>query len=356
MLLRHLAWPRRRRALLDRLRRLEPRARTAALWIALPIAVWFLVPPHVKDFFKFVENRSSGFPFWSLETLALYPRAFVAEFAPHPAIGVAALLLAAAPFLYLRRLPPAHRALALALVVGAAALVLHPYKQPRFLFPLAPLVWLAAAATLADALGALGARARQAGRAVRIPSAITAAVAVGGLAAWLGWTAVAGGVDRERLAARHADQTVPAVVAPLLDALADTAAASAGNVFVGAWNDLSPALVEWHCRLRHPGIPAARIPREADRLVPTASPHHLLDRAASPGNGIERLLVVGALGDGPRGAATFRTETAWLDPVREALTTDRRFTLEANRPFPAASYRLRVYRLAPALGRAAAPH
>ena len=88
-----------------------------------------------------------------------------------------------------------------------------------------------------------------------------------------------------------------------------------------------------------------RIPREADRVAPEDDPHGLLDRAARPESGIERLLVVDALRRGPRGVEALRAETAGLAPVRRALAADPRFALEEVDRFATAGYRLRVYRV-----------
>ena len=202
---RALVVPGRRRALLARFRALGERARTAAAWIGLPIAVWFLLPPHLKEFCKFVENRAAGPPAWSLGGLVFYPRAFVAAYSPYLAVGVAVLFLAAWPLAELRRLPPARRLVALALAVGAAALVLHPDKLPRFLFTVAPLVWLGAAATVAAGLRSMAAAAGRWRAAAGVGGAAALAVA-----ALLVWVAVAGGVDAQRLARDHAERSVPA--------------------------------------------------------------------------------------------------------------------------------------------------
>lgn len=361
--IRHLAWPRRRRELLARYRRLGERGRTAVRWIVLPIAVWMALPPHMKDFFKFVVNRSSGVPLWSVDRLAFYPGVFVADYSPHPAVGIAVLLLAAGSLAGLPRLPPARRALGIALLVGSLAAFLHPYQLPRFLFTLAPLVWLSAAATVAAGLGAARARADRrlhpdSGSPPRGPRrALAGAVAaLPGFAAvalwvWGAWIAITGGVDRARLAQAHEVRSVPAAVTPLLDAIADAAVAAGGSAVVGIWNDLSPGLVEWHCRIRHPGLAAAAIPRDAARLGSKANPLAILDRAADPTSRLVRLLVVDAIGEGPRSTAIFAAETGWADPIRRRLTTDPRFTREAELPFPEAGYRLRVYRVAADAGR-----
>ncbi|HEX2163825.1 MAG TPA: hypothetical protein VHM02_07740 [Thermoanaerobaculia bacterium] len=173
--LRFAALPGPRRWLLARLRAADRVWRTAVFVLALPVAVWMLWPEHTKELLGFVENRSSHLPF--AEALLFYPGAFVDRFHGSPGLGLAALATALVSCLRLPRLAPGRRVVALALLVGLAALLLHPYKVERFLSPVAPLVWLAAASAFGEA-------ARQV--ALRLPGrlgpAVPAVVVLGALA------------------------------------------------------------------------------------------------------------------------------------------------------------------------------
>ncbi|HMB54391.1 MAG TPA: hypothetical protein VKU40_13815, partial [Thermoanaerobaculia bacterium] len=132
VLLRAAFWPPARRRWVARWRALPERFRVLGRWIALPIGLWMTSPPHVKNFFGFVENRTSALSFG--EQLALYPDAFAADFSPAAWIGWAVAGAALVPLLRLPRLAPARRAVGLALVVALVALLVHRYKLPRFLF------------------------------------------------------------------------------------------------------------------------------------------------------------------------------------------------------------------------------
>ena len=50
------------------------------LWtVAAPAVVWLLLPPHLRSFVDFVENRSSVPSLLSAESVLFYPRAFAVE-------------------------------------------------------------------------------------------------------------------------------------------------------------------------------------------------------------------------------------------------------------------------------------
>jgi hypothetical protein len=261
-----------------------------------------------------------------------------------PWVGWAVLGVALVPLLRLGRLAPARRAVGLALVAGVVAVMLHPYKLPRFLFTVAPLVWLAAASALAEAVDQVARRLPR--RWSWGPAAVVVAGALG--------LALATGVDGARLDAGFAERTVGPAVRPLLDAVADSAAAEArGSVVAGTWNQLSPGLVEWHLRQRHPGVEAAWVPRRAEDLVrtrgtaPEAAGAALLDRVTEDAG---LLFVVDALAPPdaattPEWRAAFAEETAWLDALRAAVGADPRLVLETDVAYPAAGYRLRVFRV-----------
>ncbi len=329
------------RRIRDWLAGLPPRGRALALWVGAPVALWMLLPGHVKGFLDFVENRSSGLAPWSAESLLFYPRALVHELSPLPAIGVAALVAGLAPLAVLPRLGPRRRVLALAVATASLALLAHPYKLSRFVTVLAPVLWLSGGAWLGSLGAALGrrlpVRSRLAARtaALAAPLLALAAVSAAGLA----------GVDHAYLAAQYRIRSEPAAVRALLDRVTDRAAAVPSSVLAGYWNGFSPALVEWHLDLRHPEAPASRVPRDLRRAARTASPRRALDRlAGSPGVG--PLLVV-LRGVGPAAPASYVEETRWVRPLRQALAADRRFALVSRGRAGHSGYRLWIYRRRP---------
>ncbi|HUO86862.1 MAG TPA: hypothetical protein VM617_05690 [Thermoanaerobaculia bacterium] len=315
--------------LLGRLRAAPPVWRTALLVLALPIAVWMLWPEHTKELLGFVENRSSHLPF--AEAVLFYPQAFAERFHASPGLGLAVLATVLVVALRLPRLAPGRQVVALAMLVGLAALLLHPYKVERFLSPVAPLVWLASASAFAEAAAQV---------ALRLPlglgRAVPAVVALGALV-----LAARAGVDRQRLDADLALHGVTPAAGPVVEAIAATAGAAAGgSVLVGAWNMLSPGLVEWEMRRQSPGAAEPAVPELPERLVGGTNTARILDRAA----GRTGRVIVHELAEGaPAWNPSWPPEGGRWDPLRAALAADPRFVPVAEQGFAASGYRLTVY-------------
>jgi hypothetical protein len=328
--LRYSVLPGPRRRLAGRLRTAPPVWRTALLVLALPIALWMLWPEHTKELLGFVENRSSHLPF--AEALLFYPQVFVDRFHASPGLGLAVLATALVVALRLPRLAPGRRLVTLAMLVGLLALLAHPYKMPRFLSPVAPLVWLAAASAFVEAAWQVALRLpRGLGRAV------PAAVALASLA-----LAARAGVDRPRLEADLALHGVTPAAAPVVAAVAAAAEEAPGDsVLVGSWNMLSPGLVEWEMRRRSPGPVEPELPKLPERLAGEgADAGRILDRtAARAGRVIVLDLAEGALAWNP----VWPPEAGRWDGLRAALAADPRFVAIAEQGFAASGYRLTVY-------------
>lgn len=336
--LRYAALPGPRRRLTERLRAAPPVWRTALLVLALPIGLWMLWPEHTKELLGFVENRSSRLPF--AEALLFYPQVFVDRFHASPGLGLAALATALVALLRLPRLAPGRRLVTLALVFGLAALLAHPYKMPRFLSPVAPLVWLAAAAAFTEAAWQVALRQpRGLGRA------LPAAVALAALA-----LAARAGVDRPRLEADLALHGVSPAAAPVVDAVAEAAAAAApgGSLLVGTWNFLSPGLVEWEMRRRRPGAAEPALPVLPEELADgRRDPARITERAAAR---VERVIVLDLPAGAPAWNPAWPPEGGRWDGLRRALAADPRFVPVAERTFDASGYRLTVYGTSPPPG------
>ena len=242
-LLRFLLRPRRNwsrwRETLQRMGKPWP---TYAAWIAAPILVWMLIPGHTKNFFGFVENRSSGLPFWSMENLLFYPRSFVQDYSPHWVVGAIVVLLGCLPLVFLPALRESRRVLSLALLAAGVAVCLHPYKQPRFLFTVAPLLWLSAAASISWLMDRATSRWR-----VSLRQSALALAAVACLC-----TAALLPADRADLWTEVEWRSVPAEVWEPLDSIVDAAKAEEELWVFGVWNGLSPGLLQWHARIVDP--------------------------------------------------------------------------------------------------------
>lgn len=306
---------------------LEPRTRTMVLAIAVPIAVWMVVPSHAINFVRFLVNRSAGPAVLSFDSLLFYPRVFVSEYCPSPTVGVVVLLLAALSLRRLRGSDEAGRLLALALAFSTIAAVAHPYKQPRFLFTTAVLLWLAGSREAMKLITPASGRAGEAARRW-----IAAAVAGVSLAA-----AASVAVDVDRLHEGHRRLTVHAATAEVLGVITHSAEEARSSVLLGTWNHLSPWLVEWSCLQRRHSMEPTQVPRS-----PTGRRHRRNLVGWLLKDPSELVMVVSAApGSSPRPG--FVKETLWLDPVRKRLAQDPRFHLAFQKDFPDAGYRLETF-------------
>ncbi len=309
------------------------RPRAIALVVLLPIAVWMLAPSHARGFVRVLENRDAGPSLWTPSGALFYPRAFLQEFSPSVAVGAACFVLAALAIVLWARLSPPQGVVVLALVLGLIGTLVHPYKLTRFLFPLVPLLWLAAATALAWVFSRLAASRL---RTVVASSAATLVLVL----------AVLVPIDRGRLAAGLAENSVPAAVRPVATAVARAAATARGSVLVGYWNDFSPGLVEWEGWQAVRTFEASDVPRPADQALRDASPERLPDIAAQRSN-VSAVLLLDLQRDGSAWREGWTQETGWLEPARRAMETDPRWRLRSQHVFPASGYQLRVYERTP---------
>ena len=333
--------------------RLTRRRRIFAAWTGLPIALWMLVPDHTRNFFSFLGNRSSGIPLTSLESLAFYPRVFTSEYVTAPWIGGLMLVLAL-PCLALAFVAPARarsapgegaRILALALLCGIVALLVHPYKLPRFLATTAPLLGLAAGLVGARILAVLA--HLLVGRTRPSPGSRLVALLLAGLVAIL---LAAEPVDPERLRQNRMLHTVPRGAVTILEHLADAVREEPQSAVLGTWNLLSPALLEWHFHLHHPELPGSELSRASRELTNVAlsgdSSATLCDAVT-----FRRVIALEPLPPeawkNPRREPPliwgFAEEIAPLAPVYAALETAPCFRLVEEMEFNAGGYRLRIF-------------
>jgi len=300
------------------------RARSMLTFIAFPVALWMVVPSHAINFVRFLVNRSTGPPVLNLESLLFYPRVFIGEFSPSPAVGIAVLLMAASSLRRLRGSDEAGRVVALALLFSTIAALAHPYKQPRFFFLTAAPLWVAgsreAVEILSKALNHVT-KSRQGWIATTLAGAMLL-------------TAATVTTDLDRLRRGHRQHTVNSSTAEVLNAITDEAAKVPRSVLLGTRNHFSPWLVEWSCLQRRPSMDPAQVPqaptgrarrRNVVKWLATNPPDLLMVLSAAPGNQ-------------PRPG--FVAETGWLEPVRMQLARDSHFDLVSQEDFPAARYRL----------------
>jgi hypothetical protein len=325
---------------------LHPAARNFLVLVALPIVVWLGDPSHMKEFLVFLSNRSSNFPLLGARNLLFYPWSFLKDYSPSVGMGVVVLAVALVSVARIPFLPPARRLIAVALGVGLAFTTIHHFKENRFFFLVAPLVWLSCGITIADLLSRVTAGLRSNARAATL-----AAVAVVAIVA----TAVFG-LDGLRLRRWFDSWTAQGSIEPVLAAVTDVNVSSQGTVLIGTWDRFAPHLVWWYQRYHHPEARAAARPKNPlwynarftgiSELIDTsdipAGP--LLDGIAAD-HDVQRVIVLSLPPTAPVYWSRFDIENAWAHPVRAMIASDPRFQLETVRQFPDSGYEMRVYRI-----------
>jgi hypothetical protein len=307
----------------------RPRWRAVVLVMVAPIAVWMLAPSHARGFIRVLENRRAGPSFWTREGILFYPHAFLYDFSPAVVVGAASLALVAFGILLWRRFPLPHRVVLGAFVLGVLGTVAHPYKLPRFLFPLVPLLWLTAGGTLAAAIVWL-ARTRL---RLLVLSAAAAVILVVGIRV---------PIDRERLASFRGAAVVPATVRTAAAAVVTAAVRVHRSVLVGYWNEFSPGLVEWEGWQTVPWFEAGDVPLPAGHVLRDAVPDRLADVAARH-HEFGGILVLDLDPGGAAWSPGWARENAWLEPARRAVEEDPRWRMTAEHVFRVSGYRLQVY-------------
>ncbi len=314
-------------------RKTEQKFRMIFLFVCIPIFIWMLVPSHMKGFVSFLENRSSELPFFSADNLLFYPQAFIKQYSPSFVVGLIVFVLGFFPIFFLRRHSSTSRVVYLAITVGLLFSLFHPYKLARFIFTVAPFLWLSCAQTITYFFGFLFRRNK---------STVAAKVRLIFVFVCLS-LALYFGYQKQRLQSDFNTNTVSANVRPILNTLTKFAQRSKGTVILGLWDRLSPGLVEWHCRLQIPGIEADKIPKSPQKYSRTLTPSPLLDNLFENQN-IERIIFLGLDNSNTLWSKAFFSENNWLPPVKNAIKTDSRFFQEEELLFPKSGYRLTLYR------------
>jgi hypothetical protein len=296
----------------------EPRV--FARIVLIPIAVWLAAPLHMREFVNFIGNRSSGPSPWTIEGMAYYPRIFAAEYSPNIWMGWVELAAGALVIGVLPRLRAGERIIPIALGLGFLSSTLHHYKEPRFLFTVAPFVWLA--------LGLVIARLTERPAKARAPIRSVLALAMLG-AATLGF-------DPNAISMRHRALSMDPAVRDVLDLVTQACIGSRGTALLGTWNGLSPGLVEWQLRLEAGPLPLEKQPQGVNRFGKSLDPKALLDAIAADRE-VETTLILWP--ESERWAAAFRDENPWIEALQSAARTDPRFELRGEAATPS-GYRL----------------
>ncbi len=320
--------------------RIGPRERVLATTLLLPLALYLLIPypNRIKELFGFITNRESGPSLWSLDGLLFYPRAFAEEYSLSPGLGWAVLALALLPPRRCAARDP-RRLVYLALWVGLLATAAHHYRQPRFLFTTAVLVWLNAARAAVALLDAALSRWRMTAPREAIWTCLIAAPLV-----WAGRETP----SAEATLARHRAWNSAATIEPVLECVLDQVEqAGQRSVLLGYSNGLSPALLAWQRRLTHPAIPDDRLPRKLEWLPADAGESAILERITT----LRRsgALVIAALADDSLGAqdAEYRAETRADYLIVARLRADPGVRMELETRVAGSGFKVSRFRFVP---------
>lgn len=317
-----------------RWRRLDTPARILVAWVLVPLALWMAIPPHLKDFFGFVENRDSGLT--GATAWLFYPRVLATDYSPWPWLGGILPLLALLALTPIglrrhdhkdsssRRRAFARRVLLVMTGLGLAAVVGHPYKLPRFLFTVLPPLWLGASLGIVGLL-----RWLTGGENHRRAPVVTLA------AAFLATILVIPGEPQARQLAQAArpGHTVPPESLAVVEAILGASREVEGPTLVlGTWNLLSPGLLEW--RAIGEGLSPEQRPIAARSLGRRAR--------ASLARADQVLLLEPSAPDSLLGRAMV-DDTRGEEPLRHDVTTGSNWRLDRRLEMPAAGAQLSVF-------------
>jgi hypothetical protein len=339
-----MAWRRDRAGLMARWRALPAAPAALLATVVLPLWVWFLSPHpiHPKAVFAFLRNRSGDQPALSADALLTYPRALLADFAPSTALG--GIVLAGALIGAVLALRRAERAgplggLALIALVGFGLTTLHPFKEPRFLFTVAPFVVLLGAAGLARALSPLRRPAWNALVALLLPAC--------GLGL-IHWTAPAP-ARAVRLAAGYTAASSDPALAAVLEVIHRQARPGVRTAFLGGANELSEALVRWW--LAEQGNPQSEAlvdpPNRFDAGLPPEEIRRRVGRWLADERP-ERVLALRPTGDSPLLASRdYQSFNSWQLGALASLRAEPDWKIVRKRRFRAQHLEILVLERAP---------
>ncbi len=226
---------------------------------------WLLLPPHLRNFVDFVENRSSGPSISSAAGLLFYPRVFVEQYHATSLIGIAVMVLAVAALARIGGAAPAVRTLLLS--VGDRSRGAHAPSLQGAAIPPHRCAGAVARGRVerGHAVERALARAGRDGRASDGGRCGSTACSRRPRSLRLSWRQR----PRRRCQLRSRRYTVPSAYGPLLDRIVDLAEATP-TLVLGTWNQMSPALVEWrlvaaasrdNARMRHRRSSCRRLAR-----------------------------------------------------------------------------------------------
>jgi hypothetical protein len=316
------------RYLLGLAKRLPDPYQSYLRWVALPIAVWMVNPNNLRTFFLVVTNEAPEEKPGLLSTLSYYPKVILDDYVGSHSLGIAVFLLAAAPVLWIRQLSRGQKFLYLFGALSLFLCAIHQNQSPRYVFPLVPLIFLAAAFALTRPLAFLS-------RQNKLVAASLLGVAV--VAAFWQY-----GRATEGPARLFEQKTSEPSVGTVVDFLCDQAKGSTGeSALIGFWDELPPGVVQWRCRQALHDVPLDQIPKTPNRMgLDYYAPNFAKFLAEKE---LQQVFIARYKTDPPQDYL-MHYRNQWLLPLVETLEKDERFAKVAERTFTSPWYQVTVYK------------
>lgn len=295
--------------------------------LVVPLWIWFLSPSpnHVRGAIDFLRNRDSGLGL--VDDLTFYPWTFLRYFVEDRTVGVAILAAAViGTVLYLRTASPG-RILALFAGIALMTTVLHPYKVQRFLLTPLPVVFLLAGLATYRVLQALCPFRRL---RPLVGGLLTTAVLVGLIVETRPPSAV-------RLTNGYAVNSADSSLRLILADIQRAATRKAPIGFVGAFDEISPALLSWSLYQRPVSrrfgvLPSlSEIPLDAADAVVEAELSEWLEKGQA-----QQVLALRLEPESSLMTPDYRRYHAWQNRALKALEASSSWRVEAIHRYPSA--------------------
>lgn len=217
----------------------------------LPAIVWMSYPVFFSVFFIFMlsEKTRQGSLF-SLETLTFYPGAIIQEYAPHPLLGVLALLSLVGMLAFWKKLPLVSRFLVGLSSFNLLLTMLHPNYQIRYLLTSMPMLYLVTGLALVHLWEAFTQRT-----GARLDSLLLGSTPILALILLLAFPA-----SRDHLQKAFISYTQSEKANELFSAICKESIKSELNTVIGFSNYVAPSSIALQCYRDFPGIRREQIP------------------------------------------------------------------------------------------------
>lgn len=117
------------------------------LFIVIPILIWFLIPDNLEAFFSFARARPAdvqrqGIKTLSLANLICYPKIILNYYCLSPPVFIFIIIFYIFSLLTFKKESKAIKTMHLYFLISFGLMILHPYKEARFIFVILPVLWV----------------------------------------------------------------------------------------------------------------------------------------------------------------------------------------------------------------------